>query len=58
MGKLVRTVIRIAKDDRGLELVEVTVITELLVAAIVTALTLLSGAIASRYGSTTDIIQA
>jgi len=58
MGKLVQAVIRIADDDRGLELVEVAVITALLVAAIVTALTLLSGAIASRYGSISDIIPA
>lgn len=58
MGQLVQAVIRIADDDRGLELVEVAVITALLVAAIITALTLLSGAIAGRYGSIADIIPA
>ncbi len=37
------------KDDRGLETVEYAVMTALIVAALVTAITLLSGAVSGRF---------
>ena len=41
---------KFVSDERGLETVEYAVMTALIVAALVTAITLLSGAISSRFG--------
>lgn len=40
---------RLQKDEQGLETVEYAVMTALIVAALVTAITLLSGAISNRF---------
>ena len=47
---------RFVADERGLETVEYAVMTALIVAAMVTAITLLSGAITSRFGETQTVI--
>ena len=42
---------RFVSDERGLETVEYAVMTALIVAALVTAITALSGAISGRFGT-------
>jgi Flp pilus assembly pilin Flp len=44
------------KDEQGLELVEYAVMTALIVAALVTAITLLSGAISGRFGEVQGVV--
>ncbi|MBI4558844.1 MAG: Flp family type IVb pilin [Candidatus Hydrogenedentes bacterium] len=44
------------RDEKGLELVEYAVMTALIVAALVTAIGLLSAAISGRFGSVTGVI--
>lgn len=56
MRSIVRLMKRLHNDEGGMELVEMAVLTALLVAAIVTSLTLLSTAIANRYGNVMDLI--
>ncbi len=41
---------RFLRDESGLELVEYAVMTALIVAALVTAITVLSGSISGRFG--------
>lgn len=50
MKGLQKAIRRFVKDEQGLELVEYAVMTALIVAALVTAITLLSGAISGRFG--------
>ena len=45
-------------DEEGLELVEYAVMTALIIAAVVTAITLLSGAISGRMGEVTTTVNA
>jgi Flp pilus assembly pilin Flp len=47
---------RFIKDEKGLELVEYAVMTALVVAVLVTAITLLSGAIQDRFGEVETVI--
>jgi len=47
---------RFLKDEAGLETVEYAVMTALIVAALITAITLLSGAISGRFNSVKDQI--
>jgi Flp pilus assembly pilin Flp len=56
MRSLIWLIARLREDERGMELVEMAVLTALLVAAIVTSLVLLSSAIASRFGYVMDLI--
>lgn len=51
-----KTFKRFVKDERGLETVEYAVMTALIVAALVLAIGLLTGAIASRFDSVRAII--
>jgi Flp pilus assembly pilin Flp len=44
------------RDERGMETVEYAVMTALIVAAMVTAITLLSGAISGRFGEVQGVI--
>ncbi len=46
---MLRLVKRFLADDRGLETVEYAVMTALIVAALVTAITLLSGSVSGRF---------
>ena len=48
---------RFVKDDQGLETVEYAVMTALVVAAMVAAITALSGAITARFGATQSVIE-
>ena len=48
---------RFVKDDQGLETVEYAVMTALVVAAMVAAITALSGAITARFGATQTVIE-
>ncbi len=56
MGRVVPLVERLLLDESGMELVEMTILTALLVAAIVVALSLLSTAITNRYGEVMQLI--
>jgi Flp pilus assembly pilin Flp len=58
MSKLAKTLKRFVSDEQGLELVEYAVMTALIVAALVTAITLLSGAIETRFGDVQAEIDA
>jgi pilus assembly protein Flp/PilA len=48
---------KFVSDESGLELVEYAVMTALIVAALVTAITLLSGAISGRFGEVETVIE-
>ena len=48
---------RFVKDEQGLETVEYAVMTALVVAAMVAAITALSGAITARFGATQSVIE-
>lgn len=52
-----RTLARFFKDERGLETVEYAVMTALIVAALVTAIGLLSAAITGRFGAVQGVIE-
>lgn len=45
------------KDEQGLETVEYAVMTALIVAALVTAIGLLSGAISGRFGEVQTVVE-
>lgn len=47
---------RFLADERGLETVEYAVMTALIVAVMVTAITALSGAVTARFGATQTVI--
>jgi len=47
---------KFVRDERGMETVEYAVMTALIVAAMVTAITLLSGAISGRFGEVQGVI--
>ena len=47
---------RFIKEEEGLELVEYAVMTALIVAALVTAIGLLSGAISTRFGEVQTVV--
>ena len=47
---------RFVKDEQGLETVEYAVMTALIVAAMVLAITALSGAVTDRFGETEGVI--
>ena len=47
---------RFVRDDRGLETVEYAVMTALIVAALVTAIEVLTGAVSTRFGQVTGVI--
>ena len=47
---------RFVKDEQGLETVEYAVMTALIVAAMVVAITALSGAVTDRFGETEGVI--
>jgi len=47
---------KFVSDEAGLETVEYAVMTALIVAALVTAITLLSGAVSGRFGETQGVI--
>lgn len=53
MASLSRFVHRFWNDQRGMETVEYAVMTALIVAALVTAITAMSGAISTRFGEVT-----
>ena len=53
---MLNVVKRFLADERGLETVEYAVMTALIVAAMVTAITLLSGAVTGRFGETQTVI--
>ena len=56
MSGLWKNVRRFASDDRGLETVEYAVMTALIVAALVTAIGLLTGAISGRFTSVSNTV--
>ena len=47
---------RFVKDEQGLETVEYAVMTALIVAAMVIAITALSSAVTDRFGETEDVV--
>jgi Flp pilus assembly pilin Flp len=47
---------RFLKDEQGLEMAEYAVMTALIVAALILAVTTLSGAISSRFGEVTTAV--
>lgn len=47
----------LVKDEKGLETVEYAVMTALIVAAMVTAIGLLAGAVTGRFGETQGVIE-
>lgn len=57
MNNLKRTFKRFVNDDRGLETVEYAVMTALVVAALVAAITALSGAVVGRFGDTQATVE-
>jgi Flp pilus assembly pilin Flp len=56
MSGLWKSVRRFVSDDRGLETVEYAVMTALIVAALVTAIGLLSGAISTRFTNVSNTV--
>lgn len=56
MKKITKCLQRFASDESGLELVEYAVMTALIVAVLVTAIGLLSGAIEERFGEVETVI--
>ena len=58
MGKLSNTFKKFISDESGLELVEYAVMTALIVAAIVIAITTLSGTIGARFDDVETTIGA
>jgi Flp pilus assembly pilin Flp len=56
MAKLREMFTRFVKDEKGLETVEYAVMTALIVAALVTAIGLLTAAVSGRFDTVTGII--
>jgi len=56
MNRMKEIMRKFMKDEQGLELVEYAVMTALIVAALVTAITLLSGAISGRFGEVQGVV--
>ena len=50
MNSLLKQLRRFTSDQKGLETIEYAVMTALIVAALVTAITALSGAVSTRFG--------
>ena len=58
MTRLRNTLKKFVKDEKGLETVEYAVMTALIVAVTVTAITLLSGAVSDRFDETKTVIDS
>lgn len=57
MNNLKHTIRKFVSDERGLETVEYAVMTALVVAALVAAITALSGAVVGRFGDTQATVE-
>lgn len=56
MKHLISLVNKFARDEKGLETVEYAVMTALIVAALVTAIGLLSAAVSGRFDAVTGVV--
>lgn len=52
-----KAIMNFVREEQGLETVEYAVMTALIVAALVTAITLLSGAVSDRFDTVRGVIQ-